>query len=104
MAFEREINQGSLAAPDPVALHCAHLFGPPGKLVDVVEQLLRIVCDAQEPLLEIPLLNPGLLMSPATSVDYLLIGEHGGAFRTPVHLALLAIRQTALVELQKEPL
>ncbi len=36
--------------------------------------------------------------------DDLLVGQHGGAFRTPVDFALLAISQAFLVELEKEPL
>ena len=43
-------------------------------------------------------------MSPALAVDHLLVRQHRLALRAPVHLALLAVRQAALVHLQKEPL
>ena len=43
-------------------------------------------------------------MPPAAAVHDLLVGEHGRALRTPVHLALLAIRQAALIHAQEEPL
>ena len=43
-------------------------------------------------------------MTPAIAVHDLLIGEHGAAFGAPVHLALLAVGQAALVHFQEEPL
>src|SRR5947207_11958054 len=104
MAFERKVDHPSFASPDPVALHGAHLFGPAGKLVNIIEQLLGIVGVPQEPLLEITLLDASLFMSPAASVNHLLVGEYCRALRTPVHFALLAICQAALVELQEKPL
>src|SRR5271155_776006 len=43
-------------------------------------------------------------MPPAHSAYNLLVRQHGRALRTPVHLALLAIGQSRLVELEKKPL
>ena len=43
-------------------------------------------------------------MPPAAAVHHLLVGQHGGALRAPVHLALLAVDQPFLVHAQKEPL
>ena len=43
-------------------------------------------------------------MPPAATVDDLLVGQHGGAQRAPVHLALLAKSQSLLQHAQEEPL
>ncbi len=44
-------------------------------------------------------------MPPAATVgQHLLIGQHRGAFGTPVDFTLLAIRQSLLEELEEEPL
>src|SRR5207247_1467694 len=68
------------------------------------QQLLRILCDSQEPLLEFALLDNSVFVTPATAGNYLLICQYGGALRTPVHFALLTVGKSALVKLQKEPL
>ena len=70
----------------------------------VVEKLVGVVGDAQEPLVERSLLDRGLLMTPAAAVDHLFIGEDGIAFGAPVELRFLAIGQAALVHLEEEPL
>ncbi len=43
-------------------------------------------------------------MPPAAAIDDLLVGQHGGAERTPVHLALLAEGEAVLQHAQEEPL
>ena len=44
-------------------------------------------------------------MPPAAAVvDYLLISQHRGALRAPVHQGFFAIRDTALQHLEKKPL
>ena len=43
-------------------------------------------------------------MPPAETVDHLLVGEHGGALRAPVHFALLAKCDSLLQHAQEEPL
>ena len=43
-------------------------------------------------------------MAPATSVDDLFVSQDGATFRAPVNPAVLAIGQTLLVKLEKEPL
>ncbi len=47
-----EVHLGALAAADPVALHRLHVLGPLDP-VEVAEQPLGVVGDAQEPLLEL---------------------------------------------------
>src|SRR5580658_3822371 len=98
---ELEIDQGALAAADPVALHGADFFRPASELVEIAQQLVGILGDAQEPLLELALFNARIFVAPAASVNDLLVGQHGGALRAPVDFAFLAIGQSLLVELEK---
>src|SRR5579872_1066632 len=104
IAFEFEVDERTLAAPNPVALHDAHFFRPALKLIEIAEQFFRILCRTHEPLFQLALFDQRVFMAPAASVNHLLVREHGCALRTPVHLALLAVDQSLLVELQKEPL
>src|SRR5579872_5164303 len=103
-SVELEINQRAFAATDPVALHDANLLGPLPEFIEVAKQLLGILGDAQEPLFELALFDQSVFMPPAAAVDNLLISKNGGALRTPVHLALLAVGQSLFVKLQEEPL
>ena len=91
--IEREPDQEPLGAPDPVALHRAHLLGPAVERIERVEQLLRILRDLEDPLVHFALLDRGA-GAPAATVDHLLVGEHGHVDRVPVHLALLALGET----------
>ncbi len=43
-------------------------------------------------------------MAPAAAVHHLLVGQHRGALRAPVHLALLAVDQALLIHAQEKPL
>ena len=43
-------------------------------------------------------------MAPAPAIDDLLVGQHGSAFRTPVHPAILAIGEVLFKELNEKPL
>ena len=104
-AGEGEIDFGAFAAADPVALHGAHLGGPAGlELVHVVEKLVGVGGDAEEPLVEFALFDGGGFVTPAAAVDDLFIGEDGGAFRAPVDERGLAVGESALVHAQEEPL
>ena len=99
--YQFEVHQRAFAAPDPVALHGADFFRPAAQLVQTAQQFVGVVGDAQEPLLQLALLHQRVFVPPAAAVHHLLIGQHGGALRTPVHLALLAIRQPALQSFRK---
>ena len=99
-----EIHQRAFAAPNPVLLHDADFFRPARQLFQIAQQLVRVLRDPQKPLLQFALLDRSVLMPPAHPAHHLLVRQHGSALRTPVHLALLAIRQSRFVELQKEPL
>src|SRR5260370_1396116 len=83
----------AFAAADPGALHHAPSFRPGFQAIEIAQQLVGIFGGAQEPLLEFALLYRRALVPPAAALYYLLVGQHGGAIGTPVHLALLAISQ-----------
>ena len=82
-----EINQGPLAAADPVTLHGAHFFGPTWHRIQPIEEFVRILRDAQKPLLQFALLDQRIFMPPAATANNLLVRQHGGAHRAPVHFA-----------------
>src|SRR5438270_14092001 len=98
-AIDFEIDQCAFTAADPVALHGAHFFRPALKLVEPGKKFVRIICRPNEPLLQVARLNLRFFMTPAATINHLFVSKHGGAFRTPVHPALLAICQTLLVKL-----
>ena len=103
-AVQFEIDQRAFAAADPVALHGADFFRPALELVEAVEQFVGILRRAHEPLFKLALLDHRVLMPPAAAIHNLFVRQHGRAFRTPVHPALLAIGQSLLEELEEEPL
>ena len=85
-----EDDLGALGAADPVALHGDHVLGPGLEQVEVGEQPLGVVGDAEEPLLEVALLDEGAA-ALAAAVDHLLVGEHGGVLGAPLDRRLLAV-------------
>ncbi len=72
------------ALADPVRLHRLHAVGPARHPVEIREELLRVVGDAQEIHRDLALLHRRA-GAPAASVDHLLVGEHGLVDRIPVH-------------------
>ena len=82
-----ETDHQAFRAPDPVALHQAHLFRPAVEAVEAREQIVGIVGDPEEPLGQFALLDHRA-RAPAAAVDHLLVGEHGVVDRIPVHLRL----------------
>ena len=101
---QREVDLGAFAAADPVRLHRLDALGPARQLVEVVEQLLRVVGDLEVPLLELALLDHALAAPAHAVADDLLVGEHRRAARAPVHRRGLALDQAALPDLQEDPL
>src|ERR1019366_9425695 len=105
LAVEFEIYVGAFAAANPMALLRGDAFGPTRHRIQRLQQLVGIVGYAQEPLFQLALLHWSGLMTPAATVgQYLLVGQHGGALRTPVHLGQFAISQALLQQLDEEPL
>ncbi len=87
-----------LRAPDPVALHRLDMLGPVDR-VEVLEQPLRVIGDAEEPLLELaPFHQERRTARSATSID-LLIGKHRRVIGTPIDGGVLAIGETSLKQL-----
>ena len=94
---EREANQQTLAASDPVALHQPHLVGPAVQRIERVQQFLRVLRDLEDPLIHLALFDDGA-RTPAAAVDHLLVGEHRHVDRVPVDLALLALGEAGAQE------
>src|SRR4051794_24588427 len=78
--FEGEIDLGAFGTADPVTLHGEDAFGPAAlQVLCRVEQFIGVGGDAEEPLLQLTLLDRSRFMAPTAPVDYLLIGEDGCA-------------------------
>ena len=105
VAIEVEIDLGAFGAADPVALHGEDALGPAAfELRHVVEQLVGVGGDFEEPLFEGALFDGRVFVAPAAAFDHLLVGQHGGAFGAPVDQRLLAIGEAALQHFEEEPL
>ncbi len=93
----------AVAATDPIALHGAHAVRPFIQAVQIVQERLRVVRGLEEPLRELLLLDgrPAPLARP---VHHLLVGQHGDAGRAPVDRRASLLGQSALEQLQKDPL
>ncbi len=103
--LQPEVDLGALAAPDPVPLHRQHLRRPARlDLLHVLQELVRVRSDAQEPLVQLPHLHLGRLVPPAAAVHHLLVGQHRLALRAPVHQRALPVGQPTLEHPQKHPL
>ena len=101
LAAERDL--GALRAADPVALHRDDVLGPGLDLIEVGEEAVGVLGDAEEPLLELPLLDRGAA-ALATAVDDLLVGKHGRVLRAPLDGRLGPVGEPALEQLQEDPL
>ena len=99
--LEGEGRLGALGAADPVALHELDVLRP--RHVGVVEELVGVVGDAEEPLLHRALLDE-VARALACAVEDLLVGEHGVAGRAPVDGGAVAVGQALLEELEEPPL
>ena len=94
---------GAFGPADPVALLGDDPLGPVDD-VEVVEQLLGVVGDAEVPLLEVALLDQGTGALGGAVGQHLLVGEHGLVDRVPVDRRGLAVGQAGLQETQEDPL
>ena len=73
-----------MAFPDPVSLHDLNMFWPAGKIIELVQKLFRIISNLKKPLVELFYFYRCFGVSPAFSIDHLLISKHGITFRTPL--------------------
>ncbi len=102
--LDLEVDVGALGAADPVALHGEHALGPvPGELVHVVQQGVRVLGDAEVPLVQGPLGDLGAA-TLAAAVHDLLVGEHRLVLGAPVDRGVLPVRQALAVQLLEQPL
>ncbi len=102
-SLDAEDDARPVGPPDPVALHRQHTLRPVLEQVHLVEQLVRVVRDPEEPLGQALRLDLGAA-ALATAVDDLLVREDGLVVRAPLDGCLLAIGETALVEAEEQPL
>ena len=92
----------ALRAADPVALDRLRPLRPVDQL-QVLQQLVRVGRDAEEPLLHVH--HDDLCAAPlAVPVDHVLVGDDGLVVRAPVDGRLPPVRKARLEELQEEPL
>jgi hypothetical protein len=75
----------------------------PGHRLEILEQPVGVVGDAEEPLLELTDLDDRAA-ALAAAVDHLLVGQHRGVLGTPVDRSLLAVGEPALEQAQEQPL
>ena len=88
---------------DPVLLLHEHGLRPRRELLHVLEELVLVGGDTEEPLLHVALLDRALA-APAEPALGLLVREHGEAGRAPVDGRLGAVRDPALEHAKEEPL
>jgi hypothetical protein len=100
---EPEGELGALRPADPVFLHDADLLRPAVQGRQVIGQLVGVVGDAEEPLVQLALLDHRA-GTPAAAIDHLLVGEHGHVHRVPVDHAFLAVDEAAGEEVQEQRL
>ena len=103
LVAQGKVDLGALGATDPVGLHLLDALGPAGELLQVVEQLLRVLGDFEVPLLKVALLGLGAA-APALALSDLLVGQNGLAGGAPVDRVLLAVDQALFPQLLKDPL
>ena len=102
--LDRKINERAGTFADPVALHRQHALGPAAfDLLHVIQQSLRVVGRADEPLLQIAFLHRRAA-TPTDAARRLLVRQHRLFLRTPIHRRVLTVDQPALQHLQEEPL
>ena len=92
----------ALGSTDPVSLHLLDGLGPV-EVVEVVEQAVAVRGDLEHPLLH-GFANHRVAAALGDAVHHLLVGQHRAERGAPVHGNLRLIRETALEELQEDPL
>ena len=95
---------GPVAAPDPIGLHRLDPLRPLD-LFHVVEQLLRVVRNAEFPLVQLFFddLRVTAFAAPILAPD-LFAGQRRVATGTPIHRCKFTVGQPGVIELAEEPL
>ena len=102
-AVHGEVELGPLGAPDPVLLHDLGPMGPL-EIVEGLEELVGIPGDAEEPLLQIALLDDIARALAGAVREHLLVGQDGLAAGAPVHRGLGPVGEARLEEPQEDRL
>ena len=92
---DEEIDLGSFAAADPVALHVLDRLGPT-EVFQLIREPVAVGRDAEQPLAERQAFD-GVAAAIALAVDDLFVGEHRAETGAPVDRSLMLIRQPLLV-------
>ena len=100
--LDGDVELDALGPADPVALHRLDPLRPVDR-VEVVEQLLGVVGDAEHPLVEVAPDHLGAAAVADAAVG-LLVGQHRLARRAPVDRRHLLVGEAGLVELDEQPL
>ena len=103
---QREVDLRPFAAPDPVPLHLQDVFRPPPpQLLVAGEKLVRVLRDAEEPLLQLALGDARLVVNEARPVPVdLFVGKDGLALLAPVELSPLPVGESVPDHPQEEEL
>ena len=101
--LDAEEDLRALRTADPVALAGLDRLGPVDR-VEVVEQRLRVVGDAEEPLLHEARLDLARRSARSGRRQHLLVREHRLVVGAPLDRCGLPVGEPALVELQELPL
>ena len=99
----RESEAHAVALADPVGLHGLHLLRPAGQRVQVLQQFVGILGDAEEIHRDLALFDQRA-GAPAASVDDLLVGQHGVVHRVPVHRRGLLVDDAFFEQAREQPL
>ena len=99
----REVHLRARGLPHPVLLLDEDALRPRLELRHVVEELVLVGGDPEEPLLHVALLDR-VLAAPADAALRLLVGEHGEAGRAPVHGGLRPVGDAPLEHAEEHPL
>ena len=98
-----EVELGPLGPPDPVALHRLGPLGPL-EVVEGLQELVGVLGDAEEPLLEVALLDEVAGAVAGAVGQHLLVGQHGLAAGAPVDRGQGPVGQAGLPEAQEDEL
>ena len=98
---EGKAHTGALA--DPVRLHGLHAFGPALKRVEIVQQFVGVLRDAEVVTGNFTLFDRRT-GAPAAAVDHLFVGQHGLVDRVPVHDLGLLVGDALFQHAQEQPL
>ncbi len=93
----------ALGSADPVLLHFDDVVRPLLQRVEIIEQLLSILGDLEEPLLQGSWLWR-CATAFALATDDLLVGQHGVACRAIIDRGFLLVGQSCFVQLDEQPL